>query len=134
MYNLYMKDFSVVVFLFILILFISAGQNSVKPMKSFTSLPYREAFNAFPNRVHGAASLQKEKQASQSTKGVLGIFEEDGLKASSLQSRHINDPVSNLPGKPQCVGSSNGLHNSTGSLCLTPEVMQQFRTRGGNQK
>lgn len=42
------------------------------------------------------------------------------------------DVFSTSVGSPTCVGKSSGLSNSTGSLCLTDNMMQMLQTRGGN--
>lgn len=43
------------------------------------------------------------------------------------------DLFSQLKSSPECVGSSAGLYNSTGGLCLSSDAMKALKTRGGNQ-
>jgi len=43
------------------------------------------------------------------------------------------DLFSQLKSSPECVGSSAGLYNSTGGLCLSSDAMNALKTRGGNQ-
>jgi hypothetical protein len=91
-------------------------------------------YEAFSNQIlNSAASVENEESVETDTKGVLGIFEADGLKASAISTGNQSiDAVSKLKGSPECVGSSMGYSNSKGGLCWTPELKNQFLSRGGN--
>jgi len=91
-------------------------------------------YEAFNNQfLSSAASVEKEESVETDTKGVLGIFEADGLKASAVSTTDQSiDMVSKLKGSPECVGSSMGYSNSKGGLCWTAELKNQFLSRGGN--
>jgi hypothetical protein len=55
------------------------------------------------------------------------------LSGSSLSNTNaILDPISNLPGKPSCIGNAAGLSNSLGGICLDAPTIQQIKTRGNN--
>jgi hypothetical protein len=126
-------EYYVVFFLFALVIFISiygmgGGGDNIRPASSYENFE-----SAYTESAHSAAAVTgKEVSVLQDTNGVLGLFEADGIKASPLQALSLSDPVSGLKGSPSCVGISNGLSNSLGGLCLSPEVKTQFATRGGN--
>ena len=119
------SEFYVVIFLFLVIIFISVFGNKGKvvPYQMSTSLshhPYREGF-----------SNDVEKKETKGNKSGLGIFEAEGLHAGTIDSVPVNDPVSKLEGSHTCVGKSPW-SNSLGGLCVTPEAQHTFMTRGGN--
>jgi hypothetical protein len=128
--------FYFIVLLFVVVLLMSAGKQGFQPYEksNMWSSFRREGFQSgFPLHAHSAASVSgSEKPALESSKGVLGVFEEDGLKASSLEVKPINDPMSKLRGGQDCVGKSN-YSNSLGGLCITDNIKDQLVTRGGNQ-
>lgn len=129
--------FYFIVLLFVVVLLMSAGKQGFKPYDGMHNLASfnREGFKSgFPSYAHSAASSSgAEKPAVDSSKGVLGVFEVDGLKASPLEIKQINDPMSTLKGGPDCIGKSSSYSNSLGGLCITDEVKQQLVSRGGNQ-
>ena len=112
------SEFYVVIFLFLVIICISVFGNKarISPFIMNTSLspyPYREGFSNKGGRG-------------------LGIFEAEGLKASSVdQDTPIHDPMSSLEGNSTCVGASS-FSNSLGGLCLTADAKRACETRGGN--
>jgi len=130
--------FYVVLFLFFCVIFMSSYAGiKYSPYKKETlfsrEYPYEAFGNQFPEVSHNAASVENEESVETDTKGVLGIFEADGLKASALNTTDQSiDMVSKLKGSPECVGSSMGYSNSKGGLCWTPELKNQFSSRGGN--
>lgn len=130
--------FYVVLFLFICVIFMSSYAGiKYSPYKKESlfsrEYPYEGFSNHFPEVSHNAASVETEESVETDTKGVLGIFEADGLKASAVSTGNQSiDMVSKLKGSPECVGSSMGYSNSKGGLCWTPELMSQFSSRGGN--
>ena len=128
--------FYFIVLLFVTVLLMSAGKQGFQPYEkgNIWSSFRREGFQSgYPSYAHGAASVSgSEKPAVESSKGVLGVFEEDGLKASALEVKAINDPMSKLRGGQDCVGKSN-YSNSLGGLCITDDIKEQLVTRGGNQ-
>jgi len=106
-----------------------SSSNSMLNMYSYENFE-----NAFSESTHSAASVNgTPSSVLQDTNGVLGVFEAEGLKASPIDASQLSDPVGMLQGSPTCVGSSGGYSNSMGGLCLTPNVIKQFHTRGGNQ-
>lgn len=42
------------------------------------------------------------------------------------------DPISQLSSNTNCLGKSSGLSNSTGGICITPEINHLLKTRGNN--
>jgi hypothetical protein len=132
-------EYYVVFILFLIVIGMSiygngAGYRAFAPRSKHLNLYNYENFqNQFQLPVHGAANVSKtEASVMQDTKGPLGIFEAQGLKAAPLDAPSLNDPVSKLKGSPECVGQSSGYSNSLGGLCLSDEVKKQFSSRGGN--
>lgn len=132
-------EYYVVFFLFLVIIGMSVNGNNgsykgVGGASTLNMYDYENFQNQFAGSVHSAANVcGEEKNALKDTKGVLGIFEAEGLKAAPVESASLSDPVSKLKGSPECVGQSYGHSNSLGGLCFTEEVKKQFLTRGGNQ-
>lgn len=130
-------EYYVVFFLFVIVIFISVygmgEEGEPRPASYHTYENFQSACTGPTTHSAAAAVAGKEKSVLQDTNGVLGLFEADGLKASPIQALPLSDPVSGLQGSANCVGSSNGLSNSLGGLCLTADVKTQFATRGGNQ-
>lgn len=131
-------EYYIVFILFIVVLMMSVygggeytGYSSTKSLDMYK---YENFQNQFSQQAHSAAAVDgREPELSHDTKGVLGIFEAEGLKASPIDASPLVDPVSSLNGSPGCIGASNGYSNSLGGLCLTEDVKRQFQTRGGNQ-
>jgi len=59
--------------------------------------------------------------------GFNGLFCKPGVADNTI------DVFSNAKGSPSCFGSSSGLSNSMGSLCLDNNLTTLLKTRGGNQ-
>ena len=64
-----------------------------------------------------------------STKGPASVHKED---TANVDNQKPVDVISTLPGskEPGCI--SNGLSTDTGAVCLTADVVQLLKTRGGN--
>ena len=131
------NEYFVVIFLFLVIIFISVFGNTaqISPYQMSSSLSHSkfEGFaERFPENVNNAANVSgKEESANTGTKGVLGIFETGKIQAGPLDPIPIYDPVSKLKGSSSCVGQSM-YSNSTGGLCITKDAQSMFETRGGN--
>lgn len=132
-------EYYFVFFLFLIVIGMSiygngAGYHAFGEARSLSMYNYENFETNVSQHAHSAANVSgQEGPALQSTKGVLGMFEVEGLKAAPVDAPSLVDPVSRLKGSPECVGQSNGYSNSMGGLCLTDDVRQQFMTRGGNQ-
>ena len=130
-------EYYVVIFLFVVVILMSIYGNGADyaPFRINTSLspyPYEGFKSEFPQKVHNAAnSSGQEAPVLQGNKGVLGIFEAQGLKAAPIESPSLHDPVSKLKGSADCVGHSP-YSNSLGGLCITEEAKKTFASRGGN--
>ena len=83
-------EYYVVIFLFIVVILMSVYGNGADyaPFNMNTSLspyPYEGFKSEFPQKVHNAAnSSGQEVPVLQGDKGVLGIFEAEGLKAAPI--------------------------------------------------
>lgn len=132
-------EYYVVFFLFLVVIGMSISGNSgnykgIGGAPTLNMYDYENFQNQFSQPAHSAANVSgKESPALEDTKGVLGVFEAEGLKAAPVESPSLSDPVSKLKGSPECVGQSFGYSNSLGGLCFTEDVRHQFLTRGGNQ-
>jgi hypothetical protein len=131
------KEFYVVIFLFLVVIFISVFGNTaqITPYQTSTSLSHSryEGFaERFPENVNNAANVSgQEESAKTGTKGVLGIFETAKIQAGPIDPISIYDPVSKLKGSSSCVGQSM-YSNSVGGLCITKDAQAVFDSRGGN--
>jgi len=67
---------------------------------------------------------------TDSCKKIYGF---DGLYCKPYDADKKLDPFSDTKGSASCVGSSSGLTNSMGGLCLSDEQKRLLVTRGGNQ-
>jgi hypothetical protein len=54
------------------------------------------------------------------------------LQGSTYGKNNSIDVISSLPSSPDCVGISSGLSNSTGGICISPEIKKLIQTRGLN--
>lgn len=45
----------------------------------------------------------------------------------------VIDSISQLPSRPDCIGNSANLSNSTGGICLDETTRNLIKTRGNNQ-
>ena len=130
-------EYYVVIFLFIVVISMSIFGDGVdysphQTQGSLNGYNYEGFQSEFPQKVHNAASQSgSEAPALQGNKGVLGIFEAEGLKAAPIDAPSLHDPVSQLSGSAECVGQTP-YSNSMGGLCLTSETKQAFSSRGGN--
>lgn len=99
---------------------------------SLTQSPFEGFTGEFPEKVHSAANQNgQEVAALMGNKGVLGIFEAEGLKAAPTNAPGLHDPLSKLTASPACLGQSV-YSTSKGGICITDEMRKTFNTRGGN--
>jgi hypothetical protein len=108
-------EFYVVIFLFLVVIFISVFGNSAKvsPYQIHSSLsPY--PYEAF------ATDKEDDEEDKEGMKGM-----------GEIHSLPIYDPISKLEGKSSCVGNSP-YSNSLGGLCMNNETKMAMETRGGN--
>ena len=135
--NLPVEYYLVIFLLLVVILMANSTAGDPAPFQMATSLvqsPFEGFQTDFPERVHNAANVSgQEVGALSGNKGVLGIFEAEGLQAAAIDAPSLYDPVSKLTSSPECVGK-NSYSRSTGGVCLDDEVIQAFRSRGGNCK
>ena len=130
-------EYYLVICLLLIVIFMSAS-TAGEPVphqisSSLTQSPFEGFTGEFPEKVHSAANQNgQEVAAVMGNKGVLGIFEAEGLKAAPMNAPSLYDPVSKLEGSTDCVGQSV-YSNSKGGLCLTDDVKNAFNTRGGNK-
>jgi hypothetical protein len=134
-------EYYIVIFLFLVVIFMCTSNRPVGlpyigAPKSLNMYNY-ENFEGqqISQPVHSAANVSgKESSILEETKGVLGVFEVEGLKASPVDAPPLFDPVSKLKGSPDCTGKdkTNGYSNSLGGLCFTEEVNALFRARGSS--
>jgi len=111
-------EFYVVIFLFLVVIFISVFGNraNVTPYQIHSSLsPY--PYEAF--------TTNDDKDDKRKKEGMKGMGE--------LHSPPIYDPISKLEGNSSCVGNSP-YSNSLGGLCISNEAKMAMETRGGNAK
>ena len=111
-----MIEFYVVIFLFLVVIFISVFGNNAKisPYQTNSSLspyPYYEGFN-------------DDDDDDEKKEGMQGM-------GSDINSSPIYDPISKLEGKTSCVGDSS-YSNSLGGLCFSNEAKLAISSRGNN--
>ena len=111
-------EYYIVGFLFLVVIFLSIyGTSSIANFgeaRSLNMYPYENFESSFSQPVHSAANVSgSEKPVMDETKGVLGVFEADGLKASPIDAPPLFDPVSKLQGSAECTGNgkTNGYSN-----------------------
>lgn len=129
-------EYYIVIFLFIVVIFMSMygnlssylGHNEAKSLNMY---PYENFESGFSQSANGAANVNgEEAPVLEETKGVLGVFEADGLKASPVDAPPLYDPISKLKGSRKCTGASGGYSNSLGGLCLTEDVQKMLSKKG----
>ena len=131
---IFSAEFSIVVILFIGIMFISTyGSTKITPYeKSSNTLqmyPYTEGMEEKKPDTDMSEFLQnviKEKKKDNDN------FDTLKLSGSRYGAESLSDPISQLSSSTSCVGQSSGLSNSTGGLCFSPQMMQLLKTRGNN--
>lgn len=117
---------------FILLLFVSTYGSSIQyvpysPASSHLPMYPYEGFTTSEDL--NPSGVDENKQADTS----YDIPRSKILTGSSLSHPSpILDPVSNLPGSPDCIGNSANLSNSLGGICLDATTIQQIKSRGNN--
>uniref|UniRef100_A0A6C0D4L0 Uncharacterized protein n=1 Tax=viral metagenome TaxID=1070528 RepID=A0A6C0D4L0_9ZZZZ len=125
-----------VVFLIIIVsLFSGSGYTPYTPVNLFAKqFPY-EGFADYSSTSSNSSmdsykSLLIDSSQGGDCKKVDGF---DGLFCQPYVADNKIDPFADTPGSLSCYGSSSGLSNSKGSLCLTDSQKKMLATRGGNQ-
>lgn len=103
----------------------------------YKNIPYAryEGFNVFGmngNTNSGSSSVGGNAFSESSTvdsEGFEALSPANMNDADNLD-QFLNVTTVGVDGKNGC--QSSGLSNSLGALCLTPELIQQLKTRGGN--
>jgi hypothetical protein len=107
----------VVIFLFLVVIFISVFGNEAKISSyqtmdtSLSPYPYQEGF-------------RDDDDDEEEREGMQGM-------GSDLNTTPIYDPISKLEGKSSCAGNSP-YSNSLGGLCISSEAKLAITTRGNN--
>jgi hypothetical protein len=128
-------EFIFVVVVFLLIVFV-ANYGSTKIVsheavsKKLPMFPYQE----------GATDMESADRKKQDDDVAVGKFFTEkpntialeGFQGSPYGQDKPLDLMGSLASSSDCVGSSYGLTNTTGGICLTPEVKQLLHTRGQN--
>lgn len=86
--------------------------------------PFESVLNSKLNSspvTNTPSSMPKEQMEGMTT-----------LQGSTYGSNKQIDVISSLPSSAECVGISSGLSNSTGGICISPQVKQLIQTRGLN--
>lgn len=101
------------------------------PYEGFTSTHHATEYST----ANGNAAVDSYKSFligadADSCKKIYGF---DGLYCKPFVADSKIDLFSDTKGSTSCVGSSSGLTNSQGGLCLSDAQKQLLVTRGGNQ-
>jgi hypothetical protein len=97
---------------------------------------YAEAYTNYteqPAKLNPGTTDGTPTNVNEDSKGALNVFGFDGLYASPYGQENPIDALHNVVGSPECIGKSSGYFDDRGGLCLTPETVRLFQTRGGNQ-
>lgn len=94
----------------------------------YKNIPYAryEGFNVFGeagNTFSESSSVDIDSEGFEALSPV-NVNDSDNL------DQFLNVKTVGVDGKNGC--QSSGLSNSLGALCLTPDLIQQLKTRGGN--
>ena len=108
-------EFYVVIFLFLVVIFISVFGNDAK-ISSYQTM--NTSLSPYPYEGFKAEEDGEEEE------GMQGM-------GSDLNTPPIYDPISKLEGKSSCAGSSP-YSNSLGGLCISSEAKLAITTRGNN--
>ena len=82
----------------------------------------------FDNSVSGNSSAMQE--GFEPIMVISKTLSPGSLRDSEIIDKFSKITVNGIEGKDGCI--SSGLTNSGGSICLTPELVQLLKTRGGN--
>ena len=140
-------EFAVVVFLFISVMIVSTcGSTKVKAYQQVSSklsmYPYREGYETNPEvtseppaemmeYLEKTAKMETKKEEFTKREGFESISNKLVWGDYGRQEKPL-DIMSQLPSSPDCGAGASGLSNSRGYLCLSNEVKQLYKSRGGN--
>jgi hypothetical protein len=139
----YNTSIMIAVIVFVVIIFTTTcGCTRFVPYNSagaFTKeFPY-EGFDTLHNpteystrNVHAALDTYNSFLISPDADACKKIYGFDGLYCKPYEADKKIDPFSDTKGSASCIGSSSGLTNSQGGLCLNDQQKQLLSTRGGN--
>jgi hypothetical protein len=103
----------------------------------YKNIPYAkyEGFNVFGeagNTKSGSSTIGGNTFSHSSTSDSEGFeaLSPVNVDDSDNLDQFLNVKTVGVDGKNGC--QSSGLSNSLGALCLTPDLIQQLKTRGGN--
>jgi len=96
------------------------------PYEGFSELEYTT------NADHKPMDSVSPNIASAAPMECAKVYGFDGLYCKPYVADNKIDVFSGVVGKPSCTGSSSGLSNSMGGLCLDESQKQLLKTRGGN--
>lgn len=135
-------EFIFVVVVFLLILFVS-NYGSTKVVsysavsKKLPMFPYQEGATNMEDEDN-----KKKQKKTEDVDAVSKFFTEkpdetpssssEGFQGSPYGQEKALDPIGSLSSSSECVGRSFGLTNTTGGICLTPDVKQLLQSRGNN--
>ena len=129
-----------IVLLILILLFVNHVlflSNSYHPYNSTSvfgkEYPY-EGFVSFPSFMSEPTASPSVRTTPPTHLAVSPVTSDSYYQGSDFNAPEKPlDLFSHLKGSQDCVGSSAGLHNSTGGLCLSGDAMKALKTRGGNQ-
>jgi hypothetical protein len=99
---------------------------------SSISSSYFEPFATLsPSGINGASpQFATESSSIQDNLKTSGILFPSSVKLDDHYDKFLDVAKNGVDGQNGCY--SSGLSNSRGYLCLTPDLIQQLKTRGGN--
>jgi hypothetical protein len=132
---------AIVVFV-IIILSTACGCSKFVPYNSAGAFSKEYAYEGFDTvhnpteystkTVHGALDTYNSFLISRDADACKKIYGFDGLYCKPYEADKRIDPFADTKGSADCIGSSSGLSNSQGGLCLNDQQKQLLLTRGGN--
>ena len=96
------------------------------PYEGFTNLEYST------NNGNKSTDSYNNLSVSNAPTECEKVYGFDGLFCKPYVADNNFDIYSTAKGDAKCFGSSSGLSNSTGSLCLDDNQKKMLQTRGGN--
>ena len=96
------------------------------PYEGFANLDYSS------NNDHKSMDSYNQGIVNTGPTECEKVYGFDGLFCKPYIADNQVDIYSNSKGDPTCYGSSSGLSNSKGSLCLDANQKAMLQTRGGN--
>ncbi len=120
-----------IIFLVMVCLLCSA--TTVRPYSPANRYSNYEGFSVLGYDSGSVADSNQNNMITPSTSDCKKVSGFDGLFCKPYAADTKIDPFADTPGNLTCFGSSSGLSNSKGSLCLSEQQKNMLSTRGGNQ-